>query len=285
MGLPYQMVENLRKDASYYSIESMDNMLKCKDDNMYLGDLMIYNERLIWHSIHKYIGAPDVIAKNLLIDKDDILQIGRVGFIKAVNAFDVTRGIRFTSYAVPAIVREIKCYLRDNANLIKPSRKAHSLLGQIKRLEQENNYEQLSSETLSGVLGVPKEQINKALVIGGPVKYLEEMFFTTENASEFNYTDGCLSLEDTVGTEHSQLELVDRLFMEAVLSHFKEALSPAEYSVLLLKLNGMTQASIAQAKGVSVMKISRIMKKIINVAVTHGVLGDLFAEMGVSAPL
>ena len=129
--------ENLKKDSNYYSLYDMKNIERCKVDPDYLGEVMIANENMIWYAIHKYIGKPEVIASNYGIEKDDISQLGRMGFIKSIKAFDTNRGIKFSSFAVTAIVREIRCYLRDSANIIRLTRTAHALLNDIKKVEKD----------------------------------------------------------------------------------------------------------------------------------------------------
>ena len=118
----------------------MENIERCKVDESYLGDVLLVNEDLIWHSVHKYIGKPEVIIANNCIDKDDILQLGRLGFIKSIYAFETSRGIKFSSFSVTAIVREIRCFLRDSGSIIRPTRTANELIHKINRIDKELGY-------------------------------------------------------------------------------------------------------------------------------------------------
>jgi RNA polymerase sporulation-specific sigma factor len=130
--IPDFIKKNTDVDKDYYSLYKMSNIDKCKTDSDYLGEAVVANENLIWHSIHKYVGKPEALARNNGIEKDDIFQLGRMGFIKAMKAFDTTRGIKFSSFAVTAIVREVRCFIRDSASIIRLSRTAHSLLNDKK---------------------------------------------------------------------------------------------------------------------------------------------------------
>lgn len=117
-NIPSHIEKNIELDKEYYSLYKMSNIERCKVDQQYLGDVMLVNENLIWHSIIKYIGYPDRVAEFNQLEKEDLFQLGSIGFIKAIRSFDTERGVKFSSFAVTAILREIKCYLRDNTGLI-----------------------------------------------------------------------------------------------------------------------------------------------------------------------
>lgn len=105
--------QNLEQCSGYYSLTCWENLERCQVDREYLGELLLVHEDLIWRSIHKYVGKPEMIARAYCLDKEDILQLGRLGMIKAVRAFDTGRGVRFSSFAVKVIAREVKCFLQD----------------------------------------------------------------------------------------------------------------------------------------------------------------------------
>lgn len=256
--LPQHIQENLANDKDYYSLYVMQNIEKCKLDPNYLGDVMTANENLIWHSIHKYVGKPEIIADNNGIEKDDIIQLGRVGFIKAIKAFDTTRGIKFSSFAVTAIVREIRCYLRDSANIIRLTRTAHSLMHEIKRTE--NDYGYLPSvEELADILNESESKISKVLQIGKPVKYLDEQLGNDSNAQLLSYIDLVDDKDDV-----TEVAVVDKLYVDSILEVIKNKLSPVEFRVLESQLNGYSQTQTAKEQNISQMRVSRIIKKIGN---------------------
>jgi RNA polymerase sporulation-specific sigma factor len=106
---------------------------RCETDKEYLEKVMLENENLIWFSIRKYIGEPIKLAVHHRIEKDDLLQLGRLALLKAIKRFDPKRGVKFSSFAVTAIVREVRCFLRDKTTVIRPTRSASQLLSKIKQ--------------------------------------------------------------------------------------------------------------------------------------------------------
>lgn len=231
-----------------------ENIYQAKADENYLGDVLVANENLMWHSVHKYVGNPDVIVKNNCIEKDDILQLGRLGFIKSVKAFDTTRGVRFSSFAVTAIVREVRCFLRDSASIIRPTRTANELIHKIKRAEQDLGYLP-SVEDLAFLLDECDSKIIKAMQIGQSVKYLDEPISSIQS-QELTLLD---TVESGVGIEE---DIIDKVYVDSLIDTVKERLSQKELSVLHHRISGFNQTQTAKKEEISQMRVSRIMKKV-----------------------
>lgn len=244
---------NLARDRTFYAMSRMDNIEKSKIDPDYLGDVLLFNEPLIWHSVHKYIGKPETIVRNYCVEKDDILQLGRIGFIKAIKAFDITRNVKFSSFSVPAITREIRCFLRDSASIIRPTRTANELIQKINRLEHELGYTP-TTEDLAVILDESEERITKALRVGQPVKYLEESIGQGEK--KLTYMD---FIEDSASLE---VDVIDKVYTESVIDSVSSKLSDKEISVLNLRVSGLNQTQTAEKENISQMRVSRIMKKV-----------------------
>lgn len=260
MELPGHVKDNLALDKTYYSMYSMENIERCKIDAPYLGDALLVNETLIWHSIHKYIGKPEIIAANNSIEKEDILQLGRMGFVKAIKAFDTTRGIKFSSFAVTTIVREVKCFLRDTANMIRLTRTAHSLLMETRKLEHEFGYLP-SVEDMAMLLDEKPEKITKVLQIGQTVRSLESSISTKVSDRGYNSPD--LGLVDILQTdENIELDVVDRVYVDSIISAIRHKLTDTEVNVLRSQLEGNSQTQTAREYDISQMRVSRIIKKI-----------------------
>lgn len=259
---PDHIMQNLKKDKDYYSLHKMENIERCKVDEDYLGDVMIVNENLIWHSVYKYITKPEIIVKNYRIEKDDILQLGRLGFIKAIKAFDTTRGIKFSSFAVTAIAREIKCFLRDSANIIRPTRAANELMVKISKLENELGYLP-SVEDLAIMLDATEAQITKALQIGKTVKYLDDPQISRQHGYG-GFEDKTVTLLDLIEDTSVEVEqdVLDKLYTESVIEQIKSKLSPKELQVLNWRLQGYNKTQTANLENISQMRVSRIMKKV-----------------------
>ncbi|MFF2480291.1 sigma-70 family RNA polymerase sigma factor [Paenibacillus sp. NPDC058071] len=237
----------------------MENIERAKTDKHYLGDLLLVNENLIWHSIHKYVGKPETLSTKYCIEKDDMLQLGRIGFIKAIHAFDTSRGNKFSSFSVTAIVREVRCFLRDSANIVRPTRTANELMHQIHRLENELGYRPATPE-IADVLNVKEEQVTKALCVGQPVKYLDEPL--KQAAEDMFRATAADYLEDDLNIEHF---VVDKVYTDSIIDSIRNRLTETELRVLKLRVSGLNQTQTAETENLSQMRVNRIMKK----AATH----------------
>lgn len=252
---PDYIQTNLKKNKNYYSLYEMLNVQRCKVDQDYLGDVILVNENLIWHSVHKYIGKPEIIVKNNCIDKDDILQLGRMGFIKAIRAFDTTRGIKFSSFAVTAIVREIRCFLRDSASIMRPTRSANELINKINRIENDLGFLP-SVEDLVILLGEPEAKVKKAIQIGRTVRYLDENIISHEQPQALTL------LELIESNDALEQDVVDKVFTRSILVELATKLNALELKILQKRIMGYTQTQTAEATSLSQMRVSRTMKKI-----------------------
>ena len=253
--IPHHITENLKRDKDYYSLYRMENIERCKVDESYLGDVLLVNEDLIWHSVHKYIGKPEVIIANNCIDKDDILQLGRLGFIKSIYAFETSRGIKFSSFSVTAIVREIRCFLRDSGSIIRPTRTANELIHKINRIDKELGYTP-PIEELAEMLGSDVEKVTKAIQIGRTVKYLDEPVTGDSDT-------GCVSMLDYVTEDFSlEEEVLDVVYVDSLIDEIKDCLSEKEESILRVRLSGLNQTQTAEKEDVSQMRVNRVMRKV-----------------------
>lgn len=235
-----------------YSLYNMENIKRCKVDPEYLGEVMLANENLIWYAIHKYVGKPEALIENNGLDKDDILQQGRLGFLKAIYAFDTERGIKFSSFAVTAIVREVRTYLRDYTNVIRLTRNAHALIREIKRIENDFGYLP-TVEELALLLDEKEEKIKKALQVGKPVKYLEEQISDSITCMD--------ALEDDY-TENFEEKLIDKIHVDNIINAIRANLTPTEVDILLSQMKGLSQTQTAKEHKMSQMRVSRILKKV-----------------------
>ncbi|WP_260985538.1 sigma-70 family RNA polymerase sigma factor [Paenibacillus xylanexedens] len=260
MKLPPHIRKNLSLDKGFYSMDETENALRAKVDSEYLGDVLLVNEKLIWHSVHKYVGKPDVLARNFCIEKDDMLQLGRLGFFKAVMAFDPDRGVKFSSYGVTAIVREVRCYLRDSAQIIRPTRTAYELSGKIMQLESSVG-NPLPVTRISEILETPPERIEKALTVGTRVRYLQER----ARYSIGSPLDTSTTLEDLLEENtRTDEEAIDNSYVEAVITSLDGKITEREAEILQLRVSGLTQTQTAEQLGITQMRVARAMKRIAN---------------------
>ena len=183
---------------------------------------------------------------------DDLFQIGCIGLIKAIDNFDITLNVQFSTYAVPMIVGELRRYLRDN-NEIRVSRSVRDLA--YKSLQKK---EELSAklgrepkiEEIAKELGVEKEEVVNALdAIVDPISLYEPVF--SENGDSVYVMD---QIRDTKNTDESWLESI-------ALSEAIRTLSPRERNIIELRFyEGKTQMEVAKEIHISQAQVSRLEK-------------------------
>jgi len=183
---------------------------------------------------------------------DDIFQVGCIGLIKAIDNFDVTQGVQFSTYAVPMIIGEIRRYLRDN-NSIRVSRSlrdtAYKAL-QIKEKFVSAHSKEPTIEEIALELGIPKEDVHFALdAIQEPISLFEPIYHDGGDA---------ISVMDQVKDEKS----TDLSWLENLsLSEALKRLSEREKVILNLRFfEGKTQMEVAEEIGISQAQVSRLEK-------------------------
>ena len=201
------------------------------------------NLRLVLSVVQRFAGRGE--------NPDDLFQVGCIGLIKSIDNFDLTQNVRFSTYAVPMIIGEIRRYLRDN-NAIRISRSmrdtAYRAMQAKEQLLIENNREP-TIEEIAACLDLPREEVVMALeAIVDPVSLYEPL-----------YNDGgdTVAVLDQVGDYND-----DRNWLEEIA--FKDAvaaLSPREKRILHLRfLKGMTQVEVSTLIGISQAQVSRLEK-------------------------
>lgn len=183
---------------------------------------------------------------------DDLFQIGCIGLIKAIDNFDTTLNVKFSTYAVPMIIGEIRRYLRDN-NSIRVSR---SLRGTAyKAIYAKENYvkQNLKEPTISEIakeIGIEKEEIVYALdAIQSPVSLYEPVY--TEGGDTLYVMD---QISDKKNKEENWVE--DLSLKEAL-----KRLDERERNIIEMRFyQGKTQMEVAQEIGISQAQVSRLEK-------------------------
>ena len=187
---------------------------------------------------------------------DDLFQVGCVGLIKAIDNFDVSQNVRFSTYGVPMIIGEIRRYLRDNS-AIRVSRSmrdtAYRVLQAREKLQRENQREP-TVEQIAKELDIPREEVVFAMdAVVDPVSLFDPV-----------YSDGgdtvCVldQVRDTRNTDESWLDRI--ALREAV-----DKLSPREQRILAMRFyDGKTQMEVSGEIGISQAQVSRLEKNAIS---------------------
>jgi len=183
---------------------------------------------------------------------DDLFQVGCIGLIKAIDNFDVSHGVLFSTYAVPMIIGEIRRHLRDN-NSIRVSRSlrdiAYKALQAKEKLVTENSKEP-TIEEIAKEIGVPKEDITHALeAIQDPVSLYEPV-----------YNDGADSLY--IVDQVKDKKNIDENWIEDIsISEAMKKLNIREKVIINKRFfDGKTQMEVADEIGISQAQVSRLEK-------------------------
>ena len=182
---------------------------------------------------------------------DDLFQVGCIGLIKAIDNFDLNQNVRFSTYAVPMIVGEVRRYLRDYA----PMRVSRSVRDtayhamQVKEQLQAQTQREPTVEEIAAEMGIKKERVVLALeAIVEPVSLYEPVYF---DAGDTVY------VMDQIGDNHTDLDWINEIMLKKSL----KALPEREKKILSLRfLHGMTQTEVAKEIGISQAQVSRLEK-------------------------
>lgn len=188
-------------------------------------------------------------------EEDDLFQVGVIGLIKAIDRFDTTYEVRFSTYAVPMIIGEIKRFLRDDGPL-KVSRTYKDNLIQIRRA-QEKLRDCLGREPTLGELeaevGLPKEILNASLEAGCSPFSIDEAVYGDDGSPLYR-------VDQLKSPQNEEEDSVKRLALEEML----EKLEPREREIIRLRFfEDKTQAQVADRIGLSQVQISRLERAII----------------------
>ena len=186
---------------------------------------------------------------------DDLLQVGTIGLIKAIDRFDTGRGVEFSTYATPTIVGEIKRHFRDRGWAIRVPRRLQELRLAISSASAELLQELGRSPTVSEVaarLEVSEEALIEGLESANAYSTLS---LDAPDSSE----DSAVRMIDTLGEDDAALEHVEN---RETIKPLLAQLDPREKHILTLRFfRGMTQSQIAQEIGVSQMHVSRLLAR------------------------
>src|SRR5438874_4006935 len=188
---------------------------------------------------------------------DDLVQIGAIGLIKAIDRFDIDRGVELTTYATPNIIGEIKRHFRDKGWSVRVPRGLQELNVQLSRLMEQLTVQLGRSPTIAELAkasGSQEEDVLEALESG-------RAYSSLSLSSGGGGGDGDEDLDplESIGTEEHQYEVSED---RAVLAPGFRALDERERKILQLRFfDGLTQSQIAQQVGISQMHVSRLIRR------------------------
>lgn len=225
--------------------ELMDLIKESQKGNLEARDLIVEgNLKLVLSVIKRFNNR----GENL----DDLFQVGAMGLIKAIDNFDFSHGVKFSTYAVPMIIGEIRRYLRDNSK-IRISRSLKDIAYKAMQYKEEylnQNHKEPSIEEISKKLDVDMIDVIMALeAIQDPISIYTPIF---NNGSDEIYLIDQIS--DNVNPEEERL---NKMIIEEGISKLNKRLRNIIYDRYY---NGKTQMEIASDLGISQAQVSRLEK-------------------------
>ena len=186
---------------------------------------------------------------------DDLFQVGCVGLIKAIDNFDTTLNVQFSTYAVPMIIGEIRRYLRDN-NMVRVSRSVRDLAYKVIQYKEQvvkETQKEPSIEEIAKALNVDKEEIAFSLdAIQSPVSLQEPAY--NDGTDNIYIMD---QISDSKNTEETWAENLS-------ISEAMKRLNPREKLIVTKRFfDGRTQMEVAEEIGISQAQVSRLEKSAI----------------------
>lgn len=206
------------------------------------------NVGLVWSIVKRF--------QNRGYDSEDLFQIGCIGLIKAINKFDSSFNVKFSTYAVPMIIGEIKRFIRDDG-IIKVSRSLKELSNKA-RVTKEVMTKELGREPSINEIAERMKVSIEELVMAMEAGYSPESLYNTVGESD----SSPILLIDRIDGEKddSEVDLVDKIALRQVI----DTLKPRERQIIVLRyFKEKTQVQIAKLLGISQVQVSRIEKKIL----------------------
>jgi len=189
---------------------------------------------------------------------DDLIQVASLGLVKAIDRFDPSREVAFSSFAVPTILGEIKRHFRDRTWSVRVPRDLQELTLAVDRAVSRLSHDLHRPPTvveIADAVESTEEQVLEALEASGAYRA------TSLSAPRGSDEDGSASLVDTLGTDDHGYELAEQ---RATLERLLQTVTPREREVLRLRFQqDLTQAEIGEQIGVSQMQVSRLIRQTI----------------------
>lgn len=234
-------------DIIVLSQEEMNELFKkMQTGDQFARDLLVQgNLKLVLSILKKFVNRFD--------NMDDLFQIGCIGLLKAIDNFDLSHEVKFSTYAVPMILGEVKRYVRDNTSSIRVSRSLKDLAYKTMKLNEEHHQKtgtELTTEELAEKLNVtPYEIVNALESLREPISMFEPI-----------YNDGgdTIYLYDQIEDKSSSSnELSTKLAVTAAINELDER---EQYILDERFIIGKTQMEIAKELNISQAQVSRLEK-------------------------
>ncbi len=247
-SLYYNKVEICGIDTTKLKVlkesEKIELLKKSRNGDAYAREKLINgNLRLVLSIIQRFSSRGE--------NSDDLFQVGCIGLIKAIDNFDIAQNVRFSTYAVPMIIGEIRRYLRDY-NPVRVSRSIRDTAYramQIKERVMCETQKEPTADEIAKEMGVKREVVVLALeAIIDPVSLYDPVYC---DAGDTIY------VMDQIGDNNSDIDWIDEILLKKSLKELPER----EKNILSLRfMQGLTQTEVAKEIGISQAQVSRLEK-------------------------
>ncbi len=216
-------------------------------DSAARDELISGNLRLVLSVVQRFQGRGE--------NPDDLFQVGCIGLIKSIDNFDISQGVRFSTYAVPMIIGEIRRFLRDN-NPVRVSRSikdtAYKAMQVKEKLMNKTQREPTVNE-IAKELNIPKADVVLALEsIVDPVSLYDPVYSDSGDT---------VYVLDQVGDNNDDKNWLDEIYLKDSI----KKLSEREKTILTLRfMQGKTQMEVSKEIGISQAQVSRLEKSVID---------------------
>lgn len=207
------------------------------------------NVGLVWSIVRRFANRGH--------EMEDLFQIGSIGLIKAIDKFDSSYDVKFSTYAVPMITGEIKRFLRDDG-MIKVSRSLKESATKIRSFREKysNTYgKEPTIEEIEQELSITREEILMALEIGAEVESLYKTIYQGDGSPIY-------LIDKLAETKDESENMIDKLALKEII----ESLDEREQEIIKLRyFKDRTQTDIAKELGISQVQVSRMEKRILKI--------------------
>lgn len=202
------------------------------------------NSGLIWSIARRFHGRAE---------PEDLYQVGAIGLLKCIEKFDISYGVKFSTYAVPMIMGEIRCYLRDDG-MIKVSRNLKELSYQARKMQEtvlKNENVELSIPQLAERLSVSAEDLLLAMESSKEVASI--------HAGKYNETNEKNIIEFIADNTENE-KMMEQIILKEAMHHLEKK----ERQLIILRYyQDKTQNEAADKMGISQVQVSRLEKKVL----------------------
>jgi RNA polymerase sporulation-specific sigma factor len=231
-------------------VDTLDLIKKSREGDKEARDLVVKeNVGLVWSIVRRFANRGH--------EMEDLFQIGSIGLIKAIDKFDYSYDVKFSTYAVPMITGEIKRFLRDDG-MIKVSRSLKENATKIRifreRYANTNGREPTIEEIETG-LSLTREEILMAMETGAEVESLYKTIYQGDGTPIY-------LIDKLTETKDESENMIDKLALKEVIA----SLDDREQEIIKLRyFKDRTQTDIANVLGISQVQVSRMEKRILKI--------------------